>query len=160
MKTLTMDYLKRRTIEEGECMIWKGYALEGVYPQMSLDGKSGHVRPIVYRALVGEIPDGHFISTTCKTPLCVNPACLIHQMRGKACKGVKKSKISIAKVAKFKQNSSCVLDWEKIEKIRASTESHQAEAMKYGVHRTHISRIRANETWVQRVTPFTGLGAR
>ena len=39
------------------------------------------------------------------------------------------------------------LTWRQVEEIRASTETHEALARRYGVHPTHISLIRRGLRW-------------
>ncbi len=65
------------------CAVWRGKTVKGLYPRVSLLVRPGRgVDVLVRRALwvlhqQRPIPAGARITTTCATPLCVNPAHLV-----------------------------------------------------------------------------------
>jgi hypothetical protein len=71
-KKHTVETLKARTIEEGDCWNWTGY-LGNKVPAVSHDGKMTSVRRL-FRDLMGSsVKVGWFVLPTCGNNICVNP---------------------------------------------------------------------------------------
>ncbi len=73
LKIHTIDSLKERTIEVGDCWIWQGYMANGS-PQVYYQGKVKTVRRVMRELISGVAPAKHLsIGTKCGDPKCINP---------------------------------------------------------------------------------------
>jgi hypothetical protein len=72
----TIETLKARTIDEGDCWLWQGYIQNGTPQVMHYrQNKKGmySVRRLLRELQVGRaMPDGHY-GNTCGNPQCVSP---------------------------------------------------------------------------------------
>ena len=161
----TVDTLKARTVEEGDCWLWQGYAINKT-PQVATypDGKKKmtSVRRLMRELVTGQAqPNGHY-SNTCGNPLCVNPDHTIWRgqeahMRAMASKR-RVSDVTANKLRKFRVESGLAkLDESKAQEICSSTESGQVLAERYGVSRSWVNRIKRNEVWRMLSNPWKGL---
>src|SRR5687767_8625125 len=66
----TMESLLARTVEEGECLIWRGYVANKT-PQVAHNGKMVTVRRLMLQ-LQGKDPKD-YCASSCGDPLCVAP---------------------------------------------------------------------------------------
>ena len=164
---LTLDHIKSRTEEVGDCWIWQQGATNG-YPQMKVQGRCCKL----VRRMVVEI-DGRPaeprqpVVATCGEALCVNPAHLKATSTSDAAKraakkGAWQGKARAAKIAKTRRRSNVnkKLDIDKAREIRMSTESGPVLAARYGVNRSLISRIKRGTDWKDYANPYSALGAR
>lgn len=161
----TVDTLKARTVEEGDCWLWQGYAINKT-PQVASypDGKKKmtSVRRLMRELVTGQAqPNGHY-SNTCGNPLCVNPDHTLwrgHEahMRNMASKR-RVSDVTANKLRKFRVESGLAkLDEVKAQEIRNSEESGQVLADRYGVSKSWVNRIKRNEVWRMLSNPWKGL---
>lgn len=156
----TLESLKKRTIEVGDCWEWQGYYGNKV-PSVSHDGKMISVRRLFSDLLGGQHPEGGFIVPKCENIRCVNPNHTKHynkrkfgQMVGKKAKGSLARKV---KLQAFRQTFNAKLNWDKVDEIRASDEPSRVMAKKFGVDKSIVCRIRRNQSWVRFDSPFAGL---
>ena len=156
----TIESLKARTIEEGDCWNWTGY-LGNKVPAVSHDGKMTSVRRL-FRDLMGNpVKAGWFVLPNCGNNICVNPehSKLLSpkqftQHMGKRAGGSLTRKM---KIQAFKQRTVGKLTWEQADEIRLSSEPSRQAAQKYGVDKSLICRIRAGKSWIRYNSPFAGL---
>jgi hypothetical protein len=84
-RTWTLDYVRARCDEIGECWIWNQGVQSKGYPQASIDGKPGQsVRAYVFTHLMGKRGPStrrQCIATRCGQLRCLSPACLVMRTR-------------------------------------------------------------------------------
>lgn len=159
VKDITLTDVQARTIEEGDCLLWTGYAVHGKYPQWNVGGKVQPARRVVYEMVHGYVPKKLQIGTTCGCDLCVQPGHLVARsrvavMRGKPLDLARKLKIARSKRAK----SELTID--DVRAIRASTATGVEIDAQYGFSAGFASRIRAGLVWRDYAAFGAGLGAR
>lgn len=164
---ITLDKIKARCVEEGDCLIWQGGVSKEGYPIMKHGGACLHVRRVAI-ALDGREPKRRQpVTCSCGDKRCIQPRHLklsTYSKIGKAtaATGVYAAKARCAKVAHANRNrADTKLTMEIAREIRASTESSEALAARYGVYRSRINAVRRGDAWKEyAATPFAGLGAR
>lgn len=161
---MTLDAIKARCIEEGECWIWQGALNACGYPIMKAKGvKSGCllVRRVAI-SLDGRPPKPRQpVMASCDDKRCCNPACLklsTYAAAGKraAKKGAFSSATRRSKIAESRRTHS-KLTQEQVQEIRASTESGPVLAARYGIVKSTVSGIRRGELRRDYYNPFAGL---
>ena len=163
--THTVDSLKARCIEVGECWEWQGYISNNTpqvvgYP----DGvkKMVSVRRVLRELVTGQSqPDGHY-GNTCGNLLCVNPDHTIWRGESAHMKLMAKkrtvSTVTANKLRKFRVEAGLAkLDESKAQEIRLSSESGPVLAEKFGVSKSWINRIKRGEVWRVLSSPWQGL---
>lgn len=156
---VSMDRILGRTRENGDCMDWAGYAIEGKVPQIRVDYKCWPVRRLVWQLVHGPVKSATWVGTSCGNPLCVNPDHLVARTRSKAFKGTAKTVVQRVSIASARRKNGKVTA-EAVREIRSSGESNVALAARFGVSHSYISKIRLGKSWMEYVSPFQGLGAR
>jgi hypothetical protein len=162
----TIESLKARTIEEGDCWLWQGYKANGT-PQVSNPRPGFRSKMYSVRRLMRELatekptPDGHYV-TSCGTPDCVNPKHVLYRTDEQHLQAIGRlSSTGITKARKLRQHYMKVgrakLTDEIAQEIRLSNESSPALAQRYGVDRSLISKVRRGEAWKVLANPFRGL---
>jgi hypothetical protein len=150
--------IQLNSIEEGECLLWKGRTSDGGVPRLG----DRSLRRLLYEAAVGEVPAGMLTSTKCGNPECLNPAHLCLKTRSKVLIDTyATSDLAIRRAAASTRESrkKAKLTIEAAREIRMSDETLDVMAARFGVHRTLCSQIRRGVAWKE-ANPFTGLGAR
>lgn len=158
-KKTTTDSFKARTIEnENGCWIWQGAKRKckrGThrYGWVSFRGKQMNAHRAAFLLFRGDIEKGLCVCHRCDVPECVNPNHLflgtqrenVHDMIEKGRK---------ATATGYKKStglpSRAILDFEKVEQIRAHLSSgmtHSKIASMFGVCRSAISNISAGTVW-------------
>ena len=162
----TIESLKARTIEVGECWEWQGYSAHGT-PQVfnRVDGSKRRmysVRRLLRELIEGQAqPDG-FYSVSCGNVECVNPDHTIFRTEKQHFKAMGKkvgdSPVRALKLSQYhRTNGKAKLCESKAQEIRLSNESGPVLAERYGVNRSLISRVRRGEIWKCLTNPFRGL---
>lgn len=161
----TVESLKARTIEEGECWLWQGYVANNT-PQVNaiVDGKKKmvSVRRLLRELVTGQAqPEGSF-GHTCGNPLCVNPDHAIWRGKEAHMRAMARKRtvgpVTASKLRKYRVESGLAkLDESKAQEIRQSPESGPVLAERYGVSRSWINKIRRGEAWRLLTSPFRGL---
>lgn len=155
-----MDRILGRTREIGGCMEWAGYAVQGKFPQIRVEGKLYPVRRLVWLLTRGATRSDLWITNKCGNPLCVNPDHLVAHTRSKAMADAKRPPSHAAKIANGKRRSSA-LTMEIVREIRSSDERNPVLAERFGISAGYVSHIRNTPTiWKDYSSPFAGLGAR
>lgn len=168
MTAITLDYIKARCIEEGDCLIWQGAVGDAGYPIMK---RYGGPCLLVRRVVVGldgrEPKPRQPVTCTCDDKRCVAPDHLKLSTWSKvgkkaAAKGAFSSKARGSKIAASRRESSGVkLNADIARTIRESTESGPVLAARYGVNKSRINAIKRGDAWKDYTpSPFAGLGAR
>ena len=163
--THTLDSLKARCVEVGDCWEWQGY-LGNNTPQV-VAYPEGKKKMVSVRRLLRELvtgqpqPDGHY-ANTCGNHRCVNPD---HTLwRGEAAHmkamGRKRtvSAVTANKLRKYRvDNGLAKLDESKAQLIRLSPEPAPVLAERFGVSKSWINRIRRGAAWRVLAGPWMGL---
>lgn len=162
----TIESLKARTIEEGDCWLWQGY-IQNSTPQVMHYGALPKPKMYNVRRLLRELENGRqmpngYYGNTCGNPKCVSPTHTLWRstsshmsnMAGKRQHGpvdsMKKRQVRV-------DRGLTKLSMEKAQEIRTRTESSRVLAKEYGVHESMIKRIRTNRVWKVLSGPFAGL---
>jgi hypothetical protein len=161
---MTLDDIKARCIEEGECWIWQGALNAGGYPIMKAKGVRGGcllVRRVAI-SLDGRPPKPRQpVVTKCGDKRCCKPACMklsTPSSVGKqaAKKGAFSSASRRSKIAESRRTNS-KLTQEQVQEIRVSTESGPVLAARYGIVKSTVSGIKRGELRRDYTNPFAGL---
>ena len=160
MTKITMESIRARCIEDGDCLIWKGKVSQSGQPIMwSMTG-----RRKVWSLVCGPVPDGKLIGVSCGCKLCLNPGHLALLSRAdvtrvshgrpdvKALRATANARTARAKFAKINMDIA--------RKIRASTKSGPELSTEFGCSASLVSLVRLNKAWVETASPWAGLGAR
>ncbi len=163
----TIESLKARTIEEGDCWLWQGYKANGTpqvcHPRPGFSSKMYSVRRLMRDLLTGKpTPDGHYV-TRCGSSECVNPEHILFRTddqhmqrigRGSAMGNITRS----MKLRKYRMSIGHSKLTEAIaQEIRLSNESGPVLAQLYGVDKSLISKVRRGTAWRVLANPFAGL---
>ncbi|MDE2100285.1 MAG: hypothetical protein KGL39_23745 [Patescibacteria group bacterium] len=147
---MTLDDIKDKCIEEGDCWIWQGYVSEQGYPYSNKRGLvSQQIRRVVVH-LSGRDIKGHNIEATCDNKKCCNPAHLKLSSHSKIAKKAAPSYINHpVRIEKLRQSKMHLakLTMEKAREIRASDEPGPVLAARYGVDKSLISSVKRNRAW-------------
>jgi len=162
----TMDTLRERCRDDGECWEWRGAMVPaGIgHPSVMHEGKSWLVRRLVL------VLHGHELTTRVKVvPVCGNARCINpdhlarhthrHVMRQAAAQGKQSSRARSAAIARSWRERRAKLTWEDVRAIRASDATGVRLAAQHGVSEATISAIRLHRIWRDHAGPFAGLGA-
>jgi len=161
---VTLDDIKARCDEVGDCWEWKGaYSPHGT-PVMYARAERTTVRRVVWRILKGEPLDPKLMAgVKCNNPRCVHPDHVKPKTKAQVLGGMAKNgnqALRAAKIAASQRKRSAKLDETKVAHIRASNATNVALAAELGVHHSLISAIRKGRAWRQFASPFAGVGAR
>lgn len=161
----TVDSLKAKTTEDGDCWRWDGPFNGSSGPRASHGGKVHYVRRLMMQ-LHGKNLDGMIVTPTCGDSTCVNPEHLKVITRAEHQKRLTVASNSGTallrkrqKVAEHKRRTVGKLTMEQAREIRASNDTHRVLCERYGVTRRVISRIRQGIGWREYSNPFAGLMA-
>lgn len=159
-----LNYIKARCDCEDGCWVWKKSLTPTGQPQMKHpnEKRTVTVRRIAYEASGKKLQPRNPVRATCIEPLCVNPRHLKQMTMQEQCKQVAakggwKGAARIAKMANTKRKTQGKLSMEKAQEIRASDESIDVLAERYGVNRSLILRVRRGIGWQEFNSPFAGL---
>ena len=136
------DVFEGRIDKTGDCWLWMGTKNDYGYGIFLLPGEIPvRAHRYAYEFFVGPIPDGMIIRHTCDNPPCVNPD---HLKIGTKAE-------NNADTAERRRHNYGTKHWngrltnKQVAAIRRSTATTRALATKYGVHYSHIFRIRSGE---------------
>lgn len=161
----TLEAIKERCIEEGDCWLWQGALSHGTTPVMRIDGDR---RLVSVRRHVLELKGvkvaGRKAYPSCGNVECVNPehvmAMTPSQMltRVAASTGYAEAQTRRAKIAAAKRKLSPITP-ELVQEIRTSPESGHAIARRLGFCQSTVQAIRAHESWRDYQNPYMQLVA-
>lgn len=162
-KVHTVEGLKERCIEEGDCWIWQGYFANGT-PQVRSDGKMTSVRKVLLELQGRAIVKTKAFAPSCGCSQCVNPDHVTQltksqQMARIAKKVDSKGPGRRLKLTAHARATKAKITIEIAREIRISDESGPVLSEKYGVTRGVINRVRRNESWADNTNPFWRLAA-
>ena len=163
-KVHTVESLKERCEEVGDCWIWNGY-VSNKTPMVDVNGTMTPVRRLFTRLLGKQVKRGTFFGISCDTYLCVCPEHTVQRdrrahtanMGRKSATGpsnqARKMKITTQKRKAGK------LDMEKAREIRAKEGTYRQIAEEYGISHALVGQIKRGRYWKDYSNPFAGLGA-
>jgi hypothetical protein len=158
-----IDYIRARSVEEGECWIWQRGMSNG-YPYMHDGFGRGAPCRTVARVLaeaLGKNTKGRIVTMTCGDRLCVNPAHVGVTTRSAAMKRglAKRGSLPITSIKRLADVSHAHshITWDDVHAIRAATGTCREISERVGVSKDAVTRIRRFETWRDYATPWAGL---
>lgn len=146
-----------RVDEVGDCLIWRGYALDGEHPQWRVQGRLWNARRLVWLLLRGTVEEGFQIGVSCGSKACVHPDHLVARTRSMATRGKPKSVVHRVHMA-LANRARAKLTPEVVLAIRASSQPCIEIDRQIGMSRGYASKIRMGEVWRHHGGHFTGLG--
>lgn len=164
----SLDWVKARCTEDGDCLIWKNRTSEDGRPlarSYQGDGKRGTTRDVArahWEAVNGPVPEGLFVASSCGNPRCLN---LEHRElidRSEVNRRAwRKPDVRARRLVKITERSRGrgKLTLELARDIRSSGETLKEVAARLGISIETASNVRRGEAW-REVSPFAGLGAR
>lgn len=143
----TIEFIESRSelVTETGCRLWNGAMTASGYGLFKEKQKNLLAHRASWAAMNGEIPAGMVIRHKCDAPLCVNPAHLIlgtYQQNTQDMISRRRNKPTYGE-----RNAQCKLTSADVTAIRASGETHQAIANRYGIGRRTVGQIRSRERW-------------
>lgn len=163
MMTL-IEKIQRHVTIEGGCWEWSG-SMNGSIPIMKHDGKVANVRRLVL--IERCVPMKGFIATyTCGNPMCVHPEHTARSSRAQMNRRIMADMSSATnslrskRIAEVKRRTDAKLSQDDVDQIRASSDTHQNLAARFGISKSIIGRIKRGEMWrTFSASPFAGLFA-
>lgn len=160
-KIYTLESLKEKTIEVGECWEWQG-AFGNKVPHVYHAGNLISVRRLFTQLLDKKTPEHGFLIPSCNNRICVNPD---HtrwyskaQFYKRAGNRSAKSPTRAVKIQIYKRAHHAKLDETKAAHIRNSDMPSREMAQLYGICKSLVCKIRAGRAWVNLSNnPFAGL---
>ncbi len=161
---MTLNEIKARCEEVGECWIWQGGFLRGRFPIVKIANKSVYPKREAWKAANGkDIPAGNCVvnKKTCNDPHCCNPDHLTTATKRQVLqRTVSDGKLHTTKVraniAMTKRAKSKLSD-EAVQEIRYSDEPVSVLAAKHGISDTYGYMIRRGNSRKDYSNPFAGL---
>ena len=98
---------------------------------------------VMWEGVHGSIPDGLFVCHRCDNPPCCNPN---HLFLGTNAENIADA-TNKGRVYHGEAHKKTKLTADKVREMRASLETNVVLALHYGVHETHIGRIRSGKAW-------------
>ena len=159
----TVESLKARTVEEGECWLWQGYVANNT-PQVNADGRMVPVRRLMLQlAGIALRPGVVFCGCKCGNALCIRPEHVVQRDKmahlsamGKAAGQGAAYAERIAKLTQARRARS-KLTIEIAREIRQAEGSCREIGERFGVDKTIVARIIRGEAWKDAANPFGGL---
>ena len=164
--TQTLESLKARTVEIGDCWEWQGpYTYNGKNPIVRHNNKAVTARRLALQLSGEKMREKTQVLPTCDNHRCINPEHLRQYsssdcMKIQGAKGLMSDQVRSAKIAATKRAQMAKLTMEQVREIRQRTTTIVQAAKKYGVHPSKISLILCHQIWKEYSTPWDGLGAR
>lgn len=156
----TMETIKARTVEEGDCWLWQAGTSHGT-PALRHDGRIMQVRRYIFTQLLGRETQGRFVTMRCDHLNCVNPDHIVlqtrHQLQQRTARRTQygSNPARNLKIARAKQAASH-LTWERVREIRAMEGTSRGIARALGMTFSTVHMIRLGASW-QEAGPFMGM---
>lgn len=141
-----------RCDEEGECWLWKQALLRG-YGRIELSGMTGgYAHQAAWTAVHGPIPEGKRLVNLCGHKNCCRPPhwepmTVAEQNAHYAKKGAWRGPDRSRKIALAMRAKRSPLTADMVSEIRASSDTPQELAARFGVNKSTVYRIRAGQSW-------------
>lgn len=157
-----VDYVRARSVEEGECWIWRGSTSAGGSPLMRYAGKRHSVRTLLFTTKRERpVRRGRRLRMMCGTFGCVNPdhiaeitraSWVQNVMRPRTNERVRVLKVRVARHRMSKLSPEALAD------IRDGTEKLAVYAERYGISEGYAGLVRCGARMPAPVrNPFAGL---
>jgi hypothetical protein len=149
---VTLDVIRARSDEIGDCWIWKGATTHGS-PAISINGRAMPTRRWLAETIQGKNTKGYYASVSCGELLCVNPEHVLLAKRGTINRmaaertGYGKSLARSAKLAEARRRKYAKLSSELVAEIRASSLPVAELARLHGVAKSTIANAISGKTW-------------
>lgn len=162
---MTLDDIKARCEEVGQCWIWLGGCDGHGRPVIGIGRKSAYTRRVVRGLADGTpVPPGKVAAATCGDRKCVSPHCSVvattrEKARMASARGAYANPLRDAKV-RMRRRASSRFSEEVVERVRQSTDPLQAIADQVGMSLSHVKAIRSGRARKPIGSPFAGLGGR
>ena len=166
MTTQTIQTIHARCTEVGDCWEWQGGTTGTGHPCVRHDGKTVLVRRLVMQLAGRPLRPSDRAMTTCENILCVNEDHLTQRthrqvMARQGELGKLSEPARTAKIAATQRTRRGKITMDDARAIRASDETHEQAALRYGIHPSKIASIRQYRCWRElEGNPFVGLGVR
>jgi hypothetical protein len=162
---MTLDDIKARCEEVGDCWIWQGAKDGHGRPQARHQGKVVYVRRLARELADGKpMPPNLVAASKCGDPGCVSPECSVRTTtKGKAklaaARGAYSDPAKIARTMLTRRAQSRIPD-ALVEQIRLAPGPCVRIAAETNVSVSHVKAIRRGAARRPISSPFAGLGAR
>ena len=161
---MLIEKIQHHVTMEGDCWEWRG-CMNGPIPTMKHDGKVANVRRLVLIDRCVQMK-GFIATYTCWNPKCVNPEHTARSSRAQMNRRIMADMSSATntlrskRIADAKREKYAKLSQADVEQIRASSDTHQGLAARFGISKSIIGRIKRGEMWrTFSASPFAGLFA-
>jgi len=161
---ITIDQIKSKCVEEGECWIWNAAISAEGYPIMKRYGCPCVLVRRVSIAIDGRPPAARQpVVSTCGQKLCVNPNHLSRSSWKKVGKRAAENKsfsgiVRCSKIAMAARvGKSAKITAEIAQEIRESAGTHREISQRFGISKSLVTKIRAGKAWKNYHDPFISL---
>jgi hypothetical protein len=160
--THTLDSIKERCIEEGDCWLWQGGKSHGA-PYIRHEGKSVPVRRYIAESIL-KMPnlEGRLVASSCGHLECVSPDHIVVYSRKQLQKATAKRtqygkdllrRYKLANLARSRSR----LNIDIARQIREAEGPQRAIAKAFGVSFDTVNKIKNGRTWQEFDNPFLRL---
>lgn len=163
--TIPMDWirLRCRCDEDTDCMLWNQMVSKHGAPITTFllpDGRkpTQQLRRVVWQHRNGPIPDGLYVTYSCKHSRCLRHLELVSRSelnRRMWSKPDMRARMVAASTKASRANAK--VDEEIARQIRNSSDSMGVEAQRYGISQSLVAMIRRGERWRDETNPFARL---
>jgi len=161
---MTLDEIKARCVEEGDCLIWQGYISRGGSPIAwdPASKKHASVRKAVLRLGGKEAKEGYTPACICGTRGCVSPEHLrlmsLSRYARKVLAPRANTPLRKAKIAATWRKRHARLTAADVHELRTGEEPSAKAAQRLGVSVGTVNNIRAYRAWRDHTAgPWAGL---
>lgn len=161
-KNYTLEAIKERCTEEGECWIWQGYIRGGI-PYACHMGKMTPLRKHICSMLKNTAGKMYFVAS-CGNPSCVNPEHILalterqHLTRAAGKSNTVGKQLALAESAK-RRNKTKITD-EQVAQIYFDPRSSRLIALDYNVDKSFVCGVKRHTkraAVTRKLNPFLGL---
>lgn len=149
----TMDDIRARSDEVGDCLIWNGSICNNGYPRCHCDGDTRQLRPFVYGKILGkELRAGYRVSTRCGSKLCLSEHCLVIRsnklIATLSAEKRMRNPISMQRCREgAKRAGHAKFDSAMAEEIRSAPGTRRERAQRYGCDESTIGRLDRRDSY-------------
>ena len=156
----TLESLRARTTEDGDCLIWTGSDNGKGIPKVKNGNGGMGVRRVVWELRKGKIPEGKQVIVTCGHAGCIEHLALATKAQvSKAAQSRPDVRAHRSATSAKAARAKAKLTMELARQIRNDPREGIVVAAELGVCKSTVSHVRRNRTWVDRSNPFAGLVA-
>lgn len=162
---MTLDDIKARCEEVGDCWIWQGGCDGHGRPVLSQNRRSVYARRYVRELVDGApVPAGKVAASRCGDRKCISPHCSVvattrEKARMASARGAYLNPSRDAKVV-LKRRAASRFSEEVIERVRQADGPAYRIAAEVDMSVSHVKAIRRGDARKPLSSPFAGLGAR